>query len=235
MIRIIIITAFILSANILFAQYYMVVNKADGTETVTAVGDIEDITFSDIECGVATVSYSGKTYNTVQIGNQCWLKENLDVGTRIDGSLNQTNNGGSNEIEKYCYDDDDANCTTYGGLYQWNEAMQYVTTEGTQGICPSGWHIPTLAEFTTLKSEVSDDGNALKAGGTNTSGFSALLAGNRNDNGLFGGLEGIAYFWSSTEYDEPSVYNLHLTGNNSSITLSENQKINGFSVRCLKD
>src|ERR1035437_8781265 len=134
--------------------------------------------------GLATVVYAGKTYNTVRIGDQCWLKENLDVGTRINGSANQTNNS---VIEKYCYNDDPANCTTYGGLYQWNEAMQYVTTQGTQGICPPGWHVPTLAEFQTLGTTESNNGNALKAigqgtgggAGTNTSGFSALLGGGR--------------------------------------------------------
>src|ERR1035438_4575700 len=71
-----------------------------------------------------TVTYAGKTYNTVHIGSQCWLKENLDVGTRINGSNDQKNNG---IIEKYCYNDDTANCTKYGGLYQWDEVMQYAT------------------------------------------------------------------------------------------------------------
>ncbi|HSL89900.1 MAG TPA: hypothetical protein VK870_11395 [Ignavibacteriaceae bacterium] len=53
--------------------------------------------------GTPTVTYAGKTYNTVQIGNQCWLKENLDVGNMIIGSLNQFDNG---IIEKYCYNND---------------------------------------------------------------------------------------------------------------------------------
>jgi uncharacterized protein (TIGR02145 family) len=80
-------------------------------------------TFSQNPCpGTPTVEYAGKTYNTVQIGSQCWLKENLDVGTMIPGSLEQKNNG---TIEKYCYNDSIENCTTYGGLYQWAEAMEY--------------------------------------------------------------------------------------------------------------
>ena len=75
-----------------------------------------DFTISNMPCpGIPTVTYSNKTYNTVQIGSQCWLKENLDVGTRINGSLQQTNNS---VIEKYCYNDDPNNCTTYGGLYR---------------------------------------------------------------------------------------------------------------------
>ena len=63
--------------------------------------------------------------------------------------VNQTNN---DIIEKYCFGNLSASCTTlgYGGLYQWDEAMQYVTTPGTQGICPTGWHIPTIEEFEIL-------------------------------------------------------------------------------------
>ena len=127
----------------------------------------------------------GDYYNTIQIGTQCWMKENLNVGTRINGNVDQTNNS---TIEKYCYGDLPASCTTlgYGGLYQWDEAMQYVTTPGTQGICPTGWHIPTEEEFATLSTFVGGNGNALKeiglnsasgGEGTNTSGFSALYRG----------------------------------------------------------
>jgi uncharacterized protein (TIGR02145 family) len=189
---------------------------------------------------VATVVYAGKTYNTVQIGSQCWLKENLDVGTRIDGLAEQTNNG---TIEKYCYNDSLANCTLYGGLYEWNEAMQYVTTEGTKGICPTGWHIPTYDEYGTLKATVSNDGNALKAvgqgtgggAGTNTSGFFALLAGDRYSNGYFFSLGLGAIFWSSTENDATYADNVYLYGDNSGISFSDDNKGSGISVRCAKD
>lgn len=75
------------------------------------------------------------------------LAQNLNVGTRINGLQEQTNNG---IIKKYCYGDLDSNCNVYGGLYQWDEAMQYVTTEGVKGICPTGWHLPTDAEWCTL-------------------------------------------------------------------------------------
>src|ERR1035437_6043772 len=91
-----------------------------------------DLVIDGGPCATTSVLYGGKTYHTVLIINQCWLKENLDIGTRIDGSVEQTNN---NTIEKYCINDDLAYCTTYGGLYQWNEAMQYVNTPGIQGIC----------------------------------------------------------------------------------------------------
>jgi uncharacterized protein (TIGR02145 family) len=189
---------------------------------------------------IPTVTYEGKIYNTVLIGSQCWLKENLDVGTMILGSQIMSNNGVK---EKYCYNNDPNNCNIYGGLYQWSEAMQYTTTPGTQGICPPGWHIPTLAEFQTLKTAVNNDGNALKAvgqgsgvgAGTNTSGFSALLAGFRHYVGGFYSLGYRAYFWSSTEYDASNAYYLHLNYDNSFIDLYYGNKEYGFSVRCLKD
>ena len=192
--------------------------------------------------GTPTITYEGKTYNTVQIGDQCWLRENIDVGTRIDGSQNASDNG---VIEKYCYNNDPANCTTYGGLYQWNEAMQYVTNEGTKGICPVGWHIPTSVEFQTLSSGVGYDGNALKeigqgtggGAGTNTSGFSALLAGNYDYNygGAFNSLGDYSWIWLSTEYNAVNAFAITLFSTISVIiTNNPGNKNYGFSVRCIK-
>ena len=103
--------------------------------------------------GMPTVEYGGQTYNTVLIGNQCWMKENLNIGTRIDFSQDQTNNS---IIEKYCYYDDELNCKKYGGLYQWSEMMQYTTIAGTQGICPDGWHLPTIDELNYARSSNED-------------------------------------------------------------------------------
>jgi uncharacterized protein (TIGR02145 family) len=185
--------------------------------------------------GIPTVTYADKTYNTVQIGTQCWLKENLDVGTMVSGGSNQINNGIK---EKYCYQNFHSYCNIYGGLYQWNEAMQYTTTPGVQGICPPGWHLPTLAEFQALAVAVNNDGNALKREdqgsggrqGTNTSGFSALLAGYRGYYGYFLPLGWEAHFWSSS-----NAYNLELISDDSNIDLYLADKDYGFSIRCLRD
>ncbi|MFH1197568.1 MAG: FISUMP domain-containing protein [bacterium] len=190
--------------------------------------------------GISTVTYYDKIYNTVQIGDQCWLKENLDVGTMINGEDDQTDNG---IIEKYCYNNLETNCTTYGGFYQWTEAMQYSTTPGTQGICPPNWHIPTKTEFDILTAVVNNDGNKLKAigegsgagAGTNTSGFTALLAGFRNNFGFFYNLDNYSYFWSSTEYDSNNAYYMYLLNSNSNINLINNIKLFGFNIRCLKN
>jgi len=194
--------------------------------------------------GIPTITDTrdGKVYETVQIGDQCWLKNNLDVGVYIASTItgtehsDVTNNG---IIEKYCYGNNEANCGRYGGLYDWNEAMEYVTTPGTKGICPSGWHIPTNEEFRTLAALVIDDDNALKevgqGTGTNTSGFSALLGGYRLYNGSFNGLGDGAHFWSSTEIDAPGANSLGLGYDDSFIFFNYLTKEYTSSVRCLKD
>ncbi|MCB9250264.1 MAG: hypothetical protein H6613_17790 [Ignavibacteriales bacterium] len=158
--------------------------------------------------GIPTLTYEGKTYNTVQIGNQCWLKENLDIGTMINGSVSQTDN---NITEKYCYNDDISNCNTFGGLYQWNEAMKYSTTEGTKGICPDDWHIPTYADLLILYESVEISDNALEAG-SNTSGFSALLAGTYYDG--FYGLGNETHIWNSSELNSLSAHALYISPKN---------------------
>jgi uncharacterized protein (TIGR02145 family) len=183
--------------------------------------------------------YELKQYNTVQIGNQCWLKENMNTGIRIDGNQPQTDNPA---IEKYCYEDDPVNCNIYGALYQWGEAMQYTTTEGSRGICPPGSHVPTAAEFQTLITAVGDDGNALKAlgqgtgdgAGTNTSGFSALLAGGCFSNSVYGHLLIQGYFWTSNgNYSDAEL--MWLNYDNSEIHTGTYTSSTGYSIRCIKD
>ncbi len=94
-------------------------------------------------CGLPiTDARDGKTYNTVQIGTQCWMAQNLNVGTKILDTLNQSNNG---VIEKHCYSGLESNCTTYGGLYQWNEVMRNALffsesfESGSGTTPPTGW------------------------------------------------------------------------------------------------
>ncbi len=190
--------------------------------------------------GIATVTYAGKTYNTVLIGTQCWLKENLDVGTMLFIGHNPANNG---TIEKFCYYDLPENCVAYGGLYKWDEAMNYMATEKSRGICPPGWHIPAYAEIQKLADAVGGDGNALKAigegtgpdAGTNKSGFSALLSGYTTPEGYFFYLNIKGFFWSSTMYSAANIYYMDLYYNGSRVYFSNSSKEYGFSIRCIKD
>ena len=217
-------------------------------------------TISPWVCGdPITDSRDGQSYTTVQIATQCWMAENLNIGTVISGSSHQLNNG---VIEKYCYNDDTANCDVYGGLYLWDEMMQYVTTEGTQGICPSGWHLPSDSEWMTLEEEVESvsgvnwnttgprgyyAGSNLKEtgtshwyspnnGATNFSGFTGLPGGKRYPDGTFSNLTALGYWWTSSELDAYSAWNRSLHYDDARVFRYTEVKSNfGFSVRCQKD
>ncbi len=202
-------------------------------------------------CG-DTVPYEGQNYNTVLIGEQCWFAENLNVGTKVTGVTTQTNNA---LIEKYCYDDSETICNTDGGLYQWDEAMQYVTTTGAQGICPDGWHIPTDTEWYTLENGLTNGtcnairhavwdcdlaGDVLKKFGLcqgrtpcGTSGFDALVPGYYSNTFVQRDLYTI--FWSSNEYSADYTWDrrLHLTL--AKVYRDPVLKNSGLSVRCLYD
>jgi len=192
--------------------------------------------------GIPTVNYGGKTYNTVQIGTQCWFRENLDIGTRINGTIEQSDNG---ILEKYCYNDQESNCAVYGGMYQWNEMMQYVTSSAT-GICPPGWHIPSDGEWNDLQTILgSNPGGKMKeagfthwqspnTGATNSSGFIALPGGLLYPAKNFDELTLDCYLWSSTD-DGSSAPHRTLRYTTANLERYVNQKTFGFSVRCLKD
>jgi uncharacterized protein (TIGR02145 family) len=202
-------------------------------------------------CGTPVTDVrDGKSYNTVQIGTQCWMSQNLNIGTRINYNQNQGNNA---TIEKFCYNNLESNCDLFGGLYQWEEMMQYTTTPGAQGICPADWHLPTDAELTTLTTylggigvaggKMKETGTAHwtspNAGATNESGFSALPGGFRNYIGGMGLLYDRSSIWSSTinggaGYD--CSWNVDLYYNHDDVDRQGGAMwVNGFSVRCVKD
>jgi len=104
-------------------------------------------------CG-DTFTYCDETYPTVSIGGECWMAKNLNVGVRLAGASEQSDNG---IFQKYCYNNSVAQCANYGALYQWDEAMQYSAVEGAKGICPVGWHVPSDANFTSLTRTVIAD------------------------------------------------------------------------------
>ena len=223
--------------------YYVTAYATNEKGTVYST-DVKQF-IADFICGNA-VPHGGKNYQTVQIGTQCWFKENLNIGTKINSSQEQTDNG---IIEKYCYNDDESNCTTYGGLYQWDEMMQYVTTKGAKGICPDGWHLPTDAEWTMLTTKLGGEsvaGGKMKeigtvhwfspnTGATNSSGFTALPGGSRGSIGSFTNLASSANSWSSLQLDTASSWSRSLTYDYEGVNRSYDTKEYGFSARCTKD
>ena len=211
--------------------------------------------------GAETVEYGGQIYHTVQIGNQCWMKENLNIGEMITSSHQQTDNG---IIEKYCYDNDPDNCEKKGGLYQWDEIMQYMHEEGSQGICPPGWHIPTKEEWNILEGTTDsrygigdsiweppvsnewcgfDVGKRLKTKegwvnyptGLDSYGFSIIPSGYVDEHGkYYGGLYN-AHFWTSTEFYGVDAYYRGFYGGSDFVLNSGYSKKMAYSVRCIKD
>jgi uncharacterized protein (TIGR02145 family) len=192
-------------------------------------------------------SRDGKTYGYVDIGTQRWMCQNLNIGNFINGSINQSNNS---TIEKYCFNDNENNCSVYGGLYQWDEMMQYVKTESTKGICTTGWHVPANGEWTTLTNYLGGNNiaagkmkeaeylhwNSPNTGADNSSRFTALPGGRRLSVGdWFEYLNGSAYFWSSTEDDTIYAWYRSLNYNNVIVSGYSDFKSYGFSVRCVKD
>jgi uncharacterized protein (TIGR02145 family) len=230
-------TSVLTAARIYF--WRVVAKDAHRDSTSGPVWRFTTLTDGGTPCpGTPTVSHQGRIYHTVQVGSQCWLKENLDIGTMIQGDANQTDN---EVIEKYCYNNDTANCAAYGGLYQWGEAMKYDTIQASQGLCPPGWHMPTWTEFDTLSAAVGGDGNALKEIGqggyaTNTSGFSALLAGYRRGGGEFWYRWWDGFFWTSTQYAyDPTAAIYLLLTRDAGINMYFLGNEHGLSVRCLRD
>ena len=230
--KIILSSVIIFAVNIAFSQTYMKITQGTGF-TLSPGNSIDEISFTPtFNCG-DVILYGGETYPTVQIGTQCWFAKNLNIGTMIQASENQTNN---NIIEKYCYNDFEPNCFTYGAYYRWDEAMQYNSAPASQGICPLGWHIPNDVESITLTTLVNWDPNPLIAigqgTGTNTSGFSTLFSGTQDNTGNYSGLGEATFFWSSNEND---IYAYYLTIGAYGFYMNIYEKEFGFSIRCLKD
>ena len=198
----------------------------------------------------------GQSYNTVLIGDQCWMAENLNIGVRINANQVSSNNG---IIEKYCYDNDPANCDTYGGFYRWDEMLNYNNSQGTQGICPDGWHIPTDEDWNNLEGAFDsqygigdpewnnigwrglDAGYNLKSttswtgagNGSNISGFSVLAAGYYDHNRYYDSMGEYATFWTSTT--APNGIWIHRFWDDHNDAHRGYEFGHGRSVRCIKN
>ena len=159
-------------------------------------------------------------YKTVQIGTQTWMAENLNYNAS--GSV--------------CYDNDPANCVKYGRLYKWETAKT---------VCPSGWHLPSNAEWSALISYVENDkgcsscaGLYLKTtdwGGTDDFGFSALPGGRGYPNGGFLNVGDYGNWWTATENDATYAYYRNIYYFYANVSSSDFNKTYLFSVRCVQD
>ena len=207
--------------------------------------------------GQTTIDYYGRTYNLVEIGSQCWFKDNLatdryrngdSIPTALDNSAWASATYGAFAI----YNNDIVNDLTYGKLYNW------YTTIDSRGLCPAGWHVPSDCEWMYLEGNMgisildqqssgwrgnieggslkaTNNWNAPNAGATNSSGFEAFPGGFRYNIGTFSSIGNLGYWWSSTEADSSAAWFRALYFDYSSLNRSADNKLYGLSVRCLKD
>jgi uncharacterized protein (TIGR02145 family) len=185
----------------------------------------------------------GNTYKAVQIGDQCWIAENLRTTKYQDGSSipNVKNNSQWGNLSTGAwshYDNQVANDSKYGKLYNW-----YAVAD-SRNICPVGWHVPRDAEGTVLSDYLGENpGFKMKStsgwnnngNGSNSSGFSGYPGGHSNNLGNFFVIERNAYFWSSTESSSSNAWYRPLGSNNQELYRSFTIKLDGFSVRCIRD
>jgi len=206
----------------------------------------------------------GNHYNTILIGSQCWMVENLKTTTYNNGTPipNVTNNGQWSNLTSGAYiwyENNTSNKDTYGALYNWYAVME------PNGLCPEGWHAPTNDDWTTLTEHIggitSPYGNELKSCrqvnsplgfgcnttnhprwaehssqfGTDDHGFSALPGGTRNFFGTFVTLGYIGAYWSSTESSTTYGWLRGFEYNKGTVEVFGFYKQNGYSVRCMKD
>jgi len=172
--------------------------------------------------GTFTDSRDGKIYITVKIGTQTWMAENLAY-----------------EARRGCwaYDNNATNVAKYGYLYDWETAKT---------VCPTGWHLPTDDEWTTLTTYLGGEafsGEKMKStrgwfengNGTNTSGFSALPGGYRSKYDTFDNVGSYGYWWSSTESYAATAWNWYICCKYSYVDRFSYNKSLGHSVRCIRD
>lgn len=214
--------------------------------------DVDSIIFYKPQAAApASVSDAdGNVYQTVTIGAQTWMSENLNTTKYKDGTnipiVSDSAEWGNLSTPGYCWykNEKSGYGNTYGGLYNW-----YVVETGN--LCPTGWHVPTNAEWTTLTNYIGGEGIAggnLKesgtthwispnSGATNETGFTALPGGHRDSHGAFKGIGFWGGWWSSSKDGPDKAFGRvmgfdykHIIGGS-----YDNGFQGGFSIRCLKD
>lgn len=217
-----------------------------------------------LNCGGQILDIDGNTYNTVLIGTQCWMADNLKTTTYSNGTPipNVTDDGSWASLTSGAYvwfNNDIAWKDNYGALYNW------YAVDDINGLCPAGWHVPSHFEWIILTDfiggTVSPHGNELKSckqvnsplgGACNTVdhprwnehdthygsddyGFSGLPGGYRSNIGPFGNIGGNSYWWSSTATSSNSAQTRYLYNSLGNVGVSYISRISGLSVRCLRD
>ena len=192
----------------------------------------------------------GNQYNVVKIGTQVWMKENLQTTRYSNGDVIGTTIPSTLDISlettpkyQWAYGGNESNVATYGRLYTW-----FAVTD-SRNVCPTGWHLPTDAEWTILTTYLGGQsvaGGKLKETGTNhwqspntgasnETGFTALPGGYRYNDGNFYVIGYNAFWWSSTESSSTDAYDRSVFYLDGIVLRNGMFKHYGYSVRCLRD
>ncbi len=232
--------------SLLAPHTYYYVRAYAANKAGTAYGNEVGFTTSELITGTVD-DIEGNTYKTVTIGNQVWMAENLKTTRFTDGTGIPPVPGNiewkSLSTPGYCWYDNDeaANKSTYGALYNW-----YAVASGK--LCPAGWRIPSDEQWKTLTTYLGGEylaGDKLKEEGaehwkhfndkaTNASGFTALPGGGRID-GTFVLIEESGVWWTSTSFNEDQAYLRELDNFVTEVLSGYLSKKHGFSVRCVKN
>jgi uncharacterized protein (TIGR02145 family) len=223
---------------------------------VTDVSANSGFTVSSGDCSATMTDQDGQSYPTVPIGNQCWMAENLRASSFANGDpiptgLSKTDWANDSDGAFAVYNDDPANAPIYGHLYNW------YAVDDVRGICPTGWHVPSDAEWDTLRLHIRSlggpPGSKLKSVGNlsdgtglwlapnddaiNSSGFNGHPAGVRNWLGNYFAIGISGIWWSSTESIATSTkaYIRFLGYNSDQFGRNDDIKEVGQSVRCIRD
>jgi uncharacterized protein (TIGR02145 family) len=225
-------------------RYITVTENRSGNGEIIFNPDLTYGTVTDIECN---------TYKTIQIGTQNWMANNLKTTKYNDGTSIPIETSDSKwedlSTPAYCwYDNNISNKATYGALYNWYTVN--TTSNGGKNVCPSGWHVPTIEEWLTLREYLGGfdiGGRKLKetdtthwispnSGATNESGFTALPGGLRSfSSGKFIHIGDQGRWWSSSDYIKSNASHLFLSHSNAIFNLPPADWNNGLSIRCVKD
>lgn len=192
--------------------------------------------------------YDGNVYETVAIGEQVWMAENLKATHYDDGTsiplVTADSEWGKLSSPGYCWYGNDkvTNGKTYGALYNWYAV-------NTDKLCPSGWHVPSDAEWTKLTTYLKGDSIAAgklkesgtshwqipNTGATNVTNFTALPNGYRDTVGVYFGIENFGFWWTSTGISGVSAYNRSMSYASEAVISPDAFMQDGFAIRCIKD
>jgi uncharacterized protein (TIGR02145 family) len=233
---------------------YMAVSGNNSTVMTDIPTSDKTVTFTFAECKDGDNNY----YPVVQIGTQLWMEENLKTTSYNDGTAipNITDNTAWAALTtgSYCdYDNNPANSTIYGKLYNWytvdNNPATRMASNGGKNLCPSGFHVPSDEEWTSLSTFLGGEtvaGGKLKEtgttswlspniGATNETGFTALSFVSRDGGGFYGDVGIDGSLWSSTVGTGVGAWVWGMYYASANITRGSINKIAGISVRCVRD